>query len=314
MEKITLSKEELYDLWTIQNKTLKEISAHLGVSEYVVRERKKEFGIVRAFQCKEWLFHHHVEKQLSTVRMAELANCGVDAIRDGMKKLRIPIDTYQSNQSKRKYCVNDEYFKNIDTEEKAYWFGFLMADGYVIEKGYITIGLARKDEHHITSFLKSVESNSPITQYVSNAGTPGKEHQMSKVTVCSVKLARSLTERGLKSPKSLHEFIPLLSDELYRPFLLGYYDGDGTYQYHQNKEGRWKVKSSVLGGKKMCESIQQYFAKQGIKLCIYRKKGDLYEVAGSHLLAYDFLKHLYKDATIYLPRKYEKFLQSPIKR
>ena len=31
----------------------------------------------------------------------------------------------------RKYYFNNEYFDRIDTEEKAYWLGFLYADGYI---------------------------------------------------------------------------------------------------------------------------------------------------------------------------------------
>ena len=31
----------------------------------------------------------------------------------------------------RKYSFNENYFKNIDTAEKAYWLGFIAADGYV---------------------------------------------------------------------------------------------------------------------------------------------------------------------------------------
>lgn len=314
LKKIELSKEVLYDLWTIQNKTLLEIAAILDVSEHVVKERKKEFQLVRAFQSKEWLYHHHVEKGLSTVQMAKVAHCSPDAIRNGMKRLEIPINHYQSNQSKRKYHINDEYFQTIDTEEKAYWFGFLMADGYVIEKGYITIGLSQKDEEHLKRFLTAVGSNSPITRYVSNGGIPGKEHNMSKITVCSVKLARDLIKRGLKSPKSLQEFLPLLPDEWYPAFIRGYFDGDGNFHYSQTKKGKQRMKVSILGGQRMCEEIKSYFARKNIRLRVYCKNRHLFEVAGNHLIGYDLLAHLYQDATIYLPRKYEKFLQSPIKR
>lgn len=34
---------------------------------------------------------------------------------------------------KRQYNVNDSYFHTIDSEDKAYWLGFLYADGYITE-------------------------------------------------------------------------------------------------------------------------------------------------------------------------------------
>lgn len=33
-----------------------------------------------------------------------------------------------------KYIQNDSYFEKIDNENKAYWLGFLYADGCVSEK------------------------------------------------------------------------------------------------------------------------------------------------------------------------------------
>ena len=32
-----------------------------------------------------------------------------------------------------KYLYNKEYFKNIYTDEQAYWLGFIYADGCIIE-------------------------------------------------------------------------------------------------------------------------------------------------------------------------------------
>ena len=34
----------------------------------------------------------------------------------------------------RKYHHDEDYFKSIDTEEKAYWLGFLYADGFIESK------------------------------------------------------------------------------------------------------------------------------------------------------------------------------------
>ncbi len=51
------------------------------------------------------------------------------------------------------YNINENVFDNIDTEEKAYWLGFLYADGYVTYKNYtIGLGVALKDIDHLRKF------------------------------------------------------------------------------------------------------------------------------------------------------------------
>ena len=48
------------------------------------------------------------------------------------------------------------YFDKINTEEKAYWLGFLYADGSISSKeDKIELGLAEKDLHHIEKFKQT---------------------------------------------------------------------------------------------------------------------------------------------------------------
>lgn len=50
----------------------------------------------------------------------------------------------------RTYSLDENVFEVVDTEEKAYWLGFLYADGYVSDaKNDIEIGLAEKDAAHL---------------------------------------------------------------------------------------------------------------------------------------------------------------------
>ena len=44
---------------------------------------------------------------------------------------KIGVKTTKGNHH-RTYHHNEEYFENIDTEHKAYWLGFIFADGYII--------------------------------------------------------------------------------------------------------------------------------------------------------------------------------------
>ena len=55
------------------------------------------------------------------------------------------------------YNYNEKYFEVIDNEHKAYWLGFLYADGYVepiyrkdkIKAFRIEIGLCAEDKAHL---------------------------------------------------------------------------------------------------------------------------------------------------------------------
>lgn len=71
----------------------------------------------------------------------------------------------------RKYKVNHNYFEKIDTEEKAYWLGFLYADGYVrIHKqrsGQLKLKLKKMDIEHIEKFKNTIESTQTIDSYIS---------------------------------------------------------------------------------------------------------------------------------------------------
>ena len=54
---------------------------------------------------------------------------------------------------KERANLKEDIFEVIDTPEKAYWLGFLYADGYVQTRGYmIALTLSSKDKLHIKEF------------------------------------------------------------------------------------------------------------------------------------------------------------------
>ena len=53
--------------------------------------------------------------------------------RKGIESHRKCSLTDEQRLNRRKYNVNDSYFEKIDTEHKAYWLGFIYADGYIIK-------------------------------------------------------------------------------------------------------------------------------------------------------------------------------------
>ncbi len=58
----------------------------------------------------------------------------------------------------RKHFYNETIFETIDSPEKAYWLGFILADGYVNEERcFMNIKLNDKDEEHLIKFIKFID-------------------------------------------------------------------------------------------------------------------------------------------------------------
>jgi len=49
---------------------------------------------------------------------------------------------------------NRHIFDEINTSDKAYWLGFIIADGYLNDnKNMLRIKLGDKDKHHLEKFI-----------------------------------------------------------------------------------------------------------------------------------------------------------------
>ena len=210
---------------------------------------------------------------------------------------------------KKKYRVNQDFFEKIDTEEKAYWLGFLYADGCVRDFGNkvnVTIGLGKKDESHLEKFRKSIGGDMPIAHYKDSL--TGEYNP--KITVNCTKLGRDLIGHGCVPNKTYHKIrIPNIDKCLIRHFIRGYLDGDGWISIvNEGKNNERDVVGIVSYYSDILEDFQKVLSDYGIYSTINKKKsGNAYS-----LIIYrkdsiiKFLRLMYDNSTFYLDRKYEK--------
>ena len=125
------------------------------------------------------------------------------------------------------------YFSNIDNEAKAYFLGLLLADGNVYkykrnaEQYKIQIELNTEDQYLIEEFRNQIQSTNVILNEVKNRND--KISYMSHFSVDSVKMAYDLINLGVIPRKSgVAELTSLVPDKLYRHYIRGYFDGNGT--------------------------------------------------------------------------------------
>lgn len=191
---------------------------------------------------------------------------------------------------------NTRFFKDIDTEEKAYWLGFLYADGCVFSsKNRISLGIHIKDFDHLEKLKKSLMSNGNILIH----------ENVCVLNHHSNEMVNDLKRHGCGDRKSLQLKFPTMKSLLIKHFIRGYVDGDGCITNNCNG----KVRLNILGTEDLLNSIQHIFNEQ---LDIPMRK--LQTPSNIHSLEYNgniqatkILKWLYDDATLFLERKYEKY-------
>lgn len=204
--------------------------------------------------------------------------------------------------NKRKYRVNDSFFETIDTEEKAYWLGFISADGCVyIKKNsgskILEISLNIKDVNHLVKLNKSLDSNYPIIQNTNSC----------RVSIVSRKIYQDLLKLGVTERKSKTLIPPIeqIPSNLMFHYIRGYFDGDGGFTTH-DKYLTYAV--NFCGTPQICEFILSYLNKQSLQLT--NKKGvesfAQIRIKGNKQ-SLDIANKLYNDATIYLDRKFKQY-------
>lgn len=142
--------------------------------------------------------------------------------------------------------VNESYFKKLDSREKAYWLGLIVADGSIIENGdygglSTVLELHESDSDTVEKFKKEVESGHTISKIESSLQGASTHH---RISITNKQFSQHLIELGLEKNKSQTNTLPTIPPK-YRPsFLRGYSDGDGgisIYKHHGSMTGEWTL-------------------------------------------------------------------------
>ena len=211
------------------------------------------------------------------------------------------------------YTVNSNFFKKIDTEEKAYIIGFIAADGHIDAKSYrLTIALKDSDYQLLEKIRTAMQSTHPIKRGILKEN-PYKKTENKILKQCSISvngknLIQPLIDMGLSGKKTytlngmLIKYVP---DNLIRHFLRGYFDGDGSVTWGKEYSSGFKYIIQVCGNESFLnESFQKYFPSNcSLYKDKYSKQCCTWKIANKKEVL-KFLIYIYNDAHIYLDRKY----------
>ena len=97
-----------------------------------------------------YIINKYLNENYTLKQLGREFGCSYATIRNLLNKHRIV-----SRGRKQGYPRNEFYFNKIDSEEKAYWLGFLYADGCVhSENNSISINIT--DLEHVKKFQKAI--------------------------------------------------------------------------------------------------------------------------------------------------------------
>lgn len=260
----------------------------------------------KLYKNKEWL-----ETQIKEIGYKEIIGRSIGVSGDTIHRWckKYGIETPKMPSIRRKATFNLHFFETIDTEEKAYWLGFLMADGCVSKSGRLSIILKNDDIEHLRKFSKSLELQNTDIIEKNITDKRGFVTTRAEVRINSVELCQSLEKYGIVCNKTGKEIMSSnIPKELKRHFIRGFFDGDGSickvYKRQYNRIHLGSCSLSIIQ-----DIIENVFQETQIELKYYISNSysrPFYYIDCTHKQhCKDFIKYLYNDCNIYLDRKYK---------
>lgn len=211
---------------------------------------------------------------------------------------------------------NSDYFHDIDSDLKAYFLGFIFADGWISYRPKFNnhefgMELQSCDKYILDRLNKelggvhNIIHSDPSVVKIKNHNARHNDSDI--LRVCSKQLVEDLMRHGIAERKSLKDVHPIVADNYFFDFLRGYIDGDGCYSYIGRKKNliamqitcaneaplKWiktKLKENNINSHIYCENQRKYRLYCGKQEDILRLLSLLY----------------HKNYSLCLSRKFEK--------
>lgn len=243
----------------------------------------------------------------SITKIAKELNIDRGCLSTRLKKMGADIVQHCNRQ----HDINHDYFHDIDTEEKAYWLGFLYADGYVSKDSTnMELSLAEKDVSHLIKFNECLSSTYEIKNRV--VELDGKFYNSCRLIFSSSVLKRDLCSHGCIPQKTFDLKMPNIDDNLMRHFIRGYFDGDGCISLQDTLNKTQMTFSS--GCYSFLEELSTYLNRI-LDISLYvREARTCYEIRlFNNMVKIKILNYMYEDAHVYLDRKYNLYILCRLK-
>lgn len=197
----------------------------------------------------------------------------------------------------------------------------MYADGYLSDttpySKYVGITLSSKDREHLEKFNSSINSNYQIRDYEVVKGYKiGSPY--SRIIITSEKMYQDLILQGCVPHKTNGIKPPLIGFDFDRHFIRGYLDGDGSISRCLKKGKftkfpKYEYQIKILGTIEILDYIKDFIENNNVATIRHyfqrkpNQKVHSLEFGGNKQVK-KFLDIIYANATVYLSRKYDRYL------
>lgn len=208
------------------------------------------------------------------------------------------------SELQRKYTLNESFFDSIG-EVQAYFLGILYADGYNnTDRNSINLSLKESDIDILVRLNTEIGSNRPL-QFINAKKYNDNNSNQYRLVISSKKVSDRAAELGCTKNKTFTiKFPNWLTPAMSNHFVRGYFDGDGCIM---------DKSVSFVGTEDFCNSLANILKDIGIPNPYIRARHKernnnirMLEVSGRRQCKI-LLDWVYKDSTIYMQRKFEKY-------
>lgn len=248
------------------------------------------------------------EQGFTIYEIGDYLGCNRETVR--MRLVKLGVKMRPRRQYQFKYDINIDSFKVIDSEESAYWLGFMFADGSVRKDGRaFSLFLKASDEEIILKFKEWLGYEGPA---LSNSTTlRGKVFPRKGLAITRPDVTLNLINKGCVNAKTGITEPPLgVPKHLRRHFIRGLFDGDGSVTIGFRKATP-RLSISIAGDKPLLEWVADEYSSGEAGFYPPRKgRADIHYISmDGNAKPLAFLDWIYKDSEVYLKRKHELYLQ-----
>lgn len=297
-------------------KTIPSIASEIGCAKITLYQNLQKAGVnieeispKYLFKDKKWL-----QQQFDMYGTPTEVSKQTKMPRTSITRFAIKYGIYKKSFSREKTNnINENYFDVIDSEHKAYWLGFFMADANMYHrkdgKYQFYFGLQKKDGYIIEQLADDIcfdKTKIKVKQGIRNDTIT----YTTTLKTYNQHFCNSLLKLGIVPLKSGKEIIPNLNPSLIKHFVRGFFDGDGNIFFHSYDSYIAKsISFCSLSKMILCQIYDLCVDNINVQFCFSSQKTKNHDMYRISLQNYSdickMIHYMYDEATIYLNRKFE---------